>query len=298
MKLHRWFFIASLCWTLSGCVPAISPNQNPGSGAQARSGNSGNLGARTQLFELKEELQKLRNAVEEIQFDTENVTRRQHNLFEDLDRRLLSLERAQRLLNPQAPAGDNLGATPGVANNGLTGVGETAIGAVAGAPPLNGQGAGGTTQTNATTGATADTTNGAPSAQAKTVSLSEQKAYDRAFSLLKQSKYQAAIKQFRKLASTWPDSPLADDAYYWQSEAHYVNRETEAALSGFQAMLARYPNSERVPEALLKIGYIRYDIGSYQEAARIFRDILARFPTHQVAVSAQIRLRRIEQTIQ
>ena len=103
---------------------------------------------------------------------------------------------------------------------------------------------------------------------------------------------------FQRLADTWPNGQLADDAHYWKSEAQYVNREYEDALDGFRMVTARYPDSPRVPEALLKIGQIEYDIGAYEEAAEIFRNILERFPDHKVAVPAQMRLRRIEQTIQ
>jgi tol-pal system protein YbgF len=130
------------------------------------------------------------------------------------------------------------------------------------------------------------------------VTLDEQNAYEQAFDLLKQSRYEDAILGFQTLVDTWPTSQLADDAYYWMSEARYVNREFEHALSGFRTVVSRYPDSQRVPEALLKIGYIQYDIGAYEDAAETFRDILARFPGHQVTVSAQTRLRRIEQTIQ
>ena len=116
--------------------------------------------------------------------------------------------------------------------------------------------------------------------------------------MLKQSRYQDAVEQFQAMVNTWPDSPLADDALYWMAEANYVNREFEAALNGFRAVVERYPDSARLPEAMLKVGYIQYDIGAYDQAATTFRDILARFPGHQVTVSAETRLRRIEQTIQ
>lgn len=82
------------------------------------------------------------------------------------------------------------------------------------------------------------------------------------------------------------------------SEAYYVNREFEAALNGFRQLVEGYPDSSRLPEAMLKIGYIQYDIGAYDEAASTFQDILSRFPGHQVTVSAETRLRRIQQTIQ
>ena len=130
------------------------------------------------------------------------------------------------------------------------------------------------------------------------VSLNEQQAYESAFELLKQSRYQDAITEFDALVNTWPRSELADDALYWMSEANYVNREFEAALNGFRRIVEGYPESSRLPEAMLKVGYIQYDIGAYDQAAQTFQDILARFPGHQVTVSAETRLRRIQQTIQ
>ena len=92
------------------------------------------------------------------------------------------------------------------------------------------------------------------------MTLEEQEAYDQAFDLLKKSLYEDSIAQFQQFADTWPSSQLADDAYYWMSEARYVNREFELALTGFRTVVSRYPNSQRVPEALLKVGYIQYDI--------------------------------------
>ena len=107
-----------------------------------------------------------------------------------------------------------------------------------------------------------------------------------------------AINQFQSLVNTWPNSQLADDAMYWISEANYVNREFEVALNGFRTLVQNYPDSSRLPEAMLKVGYIQYDIGAYDQAAETFQDILTRFPGHQVTVSAETRLRRIQQTIQ
>lgn len=278
----RALLMSTVFITVTACVPPTYPTAaSPNARAPA-----GDLNALTQLTTVKEELKKLRNAVEELQFNAETAKRRQQNLFQDLDRRLLSLERAQRL-----SASDGF-------SNGLP----QGIGGVGGGLPINDPalaveaaiGAGTTTTPTATTPAA---TNG-DGAQDNAVTLPEQQAYEKAFNFLKQSRYEDAVVGFQRLVSTWPQSQLADDAYYWMSEARYVNREFEAALVGFRTVATRYPDSVRVPEALLKIGYIRYDIGAYEQAAEIFRDILKRFPGHQVAVSAETRLRRIEQTIQ
>lgn len=307
MKLYRWLFAVPLLLALGGCVPyQQSPTSALDSAVRSGSANAETLEALTELIELKEELKKLRNAVEEIQFNTENAKRRQHNLFQDLDRRLLALERVQRLLSPQSAAANNggIGAGSGALDSGaprevtpgaIPGVADGATGSdAAGAAADAAIVAGGDAAAPTITTAPSDPAASLPGA----VSVQEQQIYDQAFDLLKQTRYQDAIDQFQRLADRWPDGQLADDAYYWMSEAQYVNREYEAALDGFRSVVTRYRDSQRVPEALLKIGYIRYDIGEYQEAAEIFRDILARFPGHQVAVSAQTRLRRLEHTIQ
>ena len=313
----KWWLMVLPLLALSGCVPPNyvpiqnQPGQTPVTSATpatvqtqpaqpAAQPNAGTLKALEQLTELKEELKKLRNVVEEIEFNTETAKRRRQNLFQDLDRRLLALERAQRLLSlGQQGINGGVGAVPGL-TPGL----DPAPGIVNGTaiiPATSGDANVAIVESvpgTATLTPPASTTPGDNFDQVGVVSVPEQEAYEQAFNLLKQSKYQDAIAGFQNLADTWPESQLADDSYYWMSEARYVNREFEAALMGFRAVATRYPDSPRVPEALLKTGYIQYDIGAYEEAAEIFRDLLERFPGHQVAVSAQTRLRRIEQTIQ
>ncbi len=262
MKLSRWLFVLaplSAALALGGCVPPATPPPD-----------SESLVALKQLTELKEELKKLRRLAEELEYTVQIAGSRQQTLYQDLDSRLLSLERAQRLhsLPPGGSAANGAGEN---ASGGDVAIVDDA--ATATTPPVAGAAGG-------------------------SVSVQEQQAYDQALKLLRQSKYQDAIGRFQRLADQWPDSQLADDAYYWMSQARYVNREFEAALRGFRTVVTRYPDSQRVPEALLHTGVIQYDIGAYREAAKIFRDVLARFPTHPVAVLAENRLRRIEQTIE
>lgn len=260
------------------------------------------LRAFSDMAEIKEELKQLRNAVENIQFETENAKRRQQDLFQDLDRRLVSFERNQQVLSPQtddsmvddADSDQVTVDDPGADSSGLASqVVVVSSDTDSGATQDTDQGSDGGKIGGLSAGSST-----VSSTESRAVTLQEQEAYDAAFELLKQSRYEDAILQFQEMADTWPNSQLADDSYYWMSEARYVNREFEHALSGFRTVVSRYPDSQRVPEALLKIGYIQYDIGAYEDAAETFRDILARFPGHQVTVSAQTRLRRIEQTIQ
>ncbi len=280
----------------AGCAPvppsAQQPVQEPVQTVPAEEAqNEQVLEALSVLTEIKQELKQLRNSVEELQFETEYSKRRQRDLFQDIDRRLTSLERNAQPPGPetqdslldnegdQAVADLSQDMTPGTGQPDSQEPGENGDGPVAAEPD--------------------DPASSVPDVPGlASVTLEEQQAYEAAFNLLKQSLYEDAIDKFQQLVETWPNSPVADDAYYWMSEAMYVIREFEHALKGFRALVVRYPDSQRVPEALLKIGYIQYDIGAYDDAAETFRDVLSRFPGHQVTVSAQTRLRRIEQTIQ
>lgn len=262
-----------------------------------------------QLTELKEELKRLLNAVEEIQFDRdradaaqETARWQQQNLFQDMDRRLLKLEQDTRLLLSQPVRLQPPAAAPVVApaiEPVVPGIGDSAI-ALDGGEPADTASAADRSDApgDAAAGGEIGDADGAEALPAETVTVQEQAAYDRAFGLLKQSRYDDAIAAFAQLADTWPNGQLADDALYWKSEAQYVNREYEAALEGFETVVTRYPDSARLPEALLKTGTIRHEIGAYPEAERVFRDILQRFPDHQVGTMARLRLGRAPYTTQ
>ena len=276
--------------------------------------------ALSQLSALKEDLKQMRNAVEQMQFQQENANRRQDDLFQDIDRRLLSLEDRIEAVSQQNPVQStdpsaNVLVDPNTGQllaQGQTGIGPSIVNQV-GQSEVTANEPGDdqvdtvtvvdSTTTRSVSGDQVDQSIQPSSVTATTpgatsVSLTEQQAYETAFDLLKQSRYDDAIEQFDALVNTWPNSELADDALYWKSEANYVNREFEAALNGFRSIVERYPDSSRLPEAMLKVGYIQYDIGAYDQAAQTFQDILSRFPGHQVTVSADTRLRRIQQTIQ
>ena len=269
----------------------------------------------SRLTDIRDELKQIRNSVEELQFDSDNTRRRQRDLYQDVDRRLLEIERNQRAINFRLEEVTITQGTPAVeAASGELEEDWSAVNASLpedaapdSAPPVADELAGddsGSQDADASPMDTpADTV--APDAdplptadRPATVSLEEQNAYDKAFALLKQDRYQDFFLAARRFVTTWPTSQLADDIWYWIAEARYVNREFEDALDDFKTVVVSYPDSERVPDALLKMGYIQYDIGAYERAAETFRDILARFPGHNVAVPAKARLRRIEKTIQ
>ena len=133
-----------------------------------------------------------------------------------------------------------------------------------------------------------------PGSEVDTVTLSEQKAYDQAFNMLKQSRYDDAAGEFAKFLRKHAGSHLTDDAWYWMAEAHYVTRDFERALIAFNTVASYFVNSPRIPASRLKIGYIQYEIADYRESRETLTKLLRDFPAHRVAVSAEARLKKMD----
>lgn len=127
-------------------------------------------------------------------------------------------------------------------------------------------------------------------AAALDVTPAEQRAYEAAFALMKQSQYERAIKAFRDFIARYPRSPLAGNAQYWAGEANYVLHDFRAALNEFTQLTERYPESPKMPEAMLKIGYVQAELGQPEKAHKVLADLVRRYPDTQAAKLAAKRL--------
>lgn len=118
--------------------------------------------------------------------------------------------------------------------------------------------------------------------------------YQAAFDLLKDGKYQEAIRGFSQFLTTFPDSGLADNAQYWLGESHYVTRQYSEALRHFQTVVDKYPDSRKIPDALLKIGYCNYELKNYPAARSALSQVVSRFGDTTAARLAAQRLTKME----
>jgi len=121
----------------------------------------------------------------------------------------------------------------------------------------------------------------------------EQAAYSQAFDALKSSNYQAAISGFESFLTTYPTSPIAENAQYWLGEAHYAKGEYDKAAASFKAVGERWPNSRKSPDALLKLGFSQIEMKRFSEARVTLADVTRRFPDSDAAKLAAERLRKL-----
>jgi tol-pal system protein YbgF len=202
-------------------------------------------------------LRELQGRIEELEHNNEALAKQQRDLYADLDKRLGG--------NGTVPA-------PGAAGAG----GAAAAGAAAGAA--------GTSAAGAAAGA-APADNGPSS--------TEQAVYAQAFDALKAGSYSLAITGFKDFLSTYPNSPLAENAQYWLGEAYYVNHDYESAAGSFRTVLKKWPDSRKAPDALLKLGYAQYAQKQYPAAKATLADVTKKYPGTESAKLAADRLKRI-----
>jgi tol-pal system protein YbgF len=198
-------------------------------------------------------LRELQGRIEELEHSNEALAKQQRDLYADLDKRLGG--------NGTVPA------------PGAPGAAGAAVGAAAG-----------TSSAGAAAGATpAD--NGPSS--------TEQAVYAQAFDALKAGSYSLAITGFKDFLTTYPSSPLAENAQYWLGEAYYVNHDYESAAGSFRTVLKKWPDSRKAPDALLKLGYAQYAQKQYPAAKSTLTDVTKKYPGTESAKLAADRLKRI-----
>ena len=245
------------------------------------------------LVDILLRLEGLQKDVQNIQGDNEvqmhkldEIRKRQRELYIDIDRRLLQLERKQTSRAPVAV--DKSSASSGAAATaaasakiaaGGTGNGARVTGTVTGGKPT------GSTRTAVPAKGDVATTQ---------KQETEQEAYQKAFNLLRELRYDKAGLAFRDFIEKYPEGRYAHIAQYWLAEASYAQRDFKTAISDYQNLIDNYAGSPKRAEAMLKIGYSYYELKDYPKAQAMLEQLLASYPSTTEAGQAQNLLQKIK----
>ncbi len=218
------------------------------------------------LETLQMENQQLRGELESQAHELNGLKQRQRELYLDADRRLSRVEREG---GGMAPAEVPLAAP------------ENAPVAAAVAP--------------AVTPVTTPTETVSPTAAAPDEAqlAAERAAYEKAFNLLRELRYEQAITAFRAFLKQYPDGRYAHIAQYWLGEASYTRRDFKQAISDYRALIKGHPSSPKLAEAMLKIGYCHRELGDDAAARAQLEQLVKRYPNSTEAGQARSLLKRL-----
>ncbi len=223
-------------------------------------------------MKLRDDLRALRGEVERLRFDYDNQTKRNKDQYIDLDRRLQRIESAN-VAATQAAGAQQQATAPAVAyptaSSSVSAAPVSAApAAAAGGPVVISNGGGGTPE--------------------------EEGAYLATFDLLKNGKYDDAIRGFRSMLDKWPNGRYSDNATYWMGEAFYVKRDYKSALTSFQTVLDKFGNSPKAPDAMLKVGLSQIELKQNDQAIATLQKVIKTYPTANAANLAKQRLEQLK----
>lgn len=128
---------------------------------------------------------------------------------------------------------------------------------------------------------------------APTASGNDREAYEAAFALLREARYEEAKEAFRRFLESHPQSALVPNAWYWLGEVNYVNKDFTTAVGQFRKVVDEFPQSNKTADAWLKLGYCHYELGQWDKARDALNTVAQRFPEHPAAGLASERLQRM-----
>ncbi|MCF6298866.1 MAG: tol-pal system protein YbgF [Thiomicrorhabdus sp.] len=226
------------------------------------------------LGEQQREIQELQDQIDFLKRDLRGVTRTSDKRYKESDDRLSALESATKIREDHNEVRLELPVAPVIPKTGATG-------------RLNdGSDSSMVTQNKDKQPLTPITT--LPATQ------EEKGAYQFAFSLLKNSQYENAIKAFQSFLDSYPKSDLASNSAYWMGEAFYIEQDHQAALNAFNRVVKGYPFSSKVPDAMLRAGDCYDNLAQKSQAKALYAELIALYPKTRAAEKAIKRLEKLK----
>ena len=288
----------ALAAVLAGCA-STPPEEDP---VQIKLNDLEARVARIERVVSNQSLVQLAQNLDSVQAETRRLRGRideLENSNEQMKKQLAS-SASVRIIGGGANANNGAGGAAGGYGSGGTpgagAVGSGAAGAGGGSDAANAAGSvGAASGASAAAAAAAGSGPGGTDVPAGGAGASsvEQSVYSQAFSALKAGSYSIAITGFKDFLTSYPQSPLAENAQYWLGEAYYVTRSYDDAGTAFRTVLQKYPQSRKAPDATLKLGFTQYEQKRYADARKTLEEVTQKYPDSDAARLATDRLKRI-----
>jgi len=121
----------------------------------------------------------------------------------------------------------------------------------------------------------------------------EQIGYMAAYELVKNKRYDDALKAMSVFVQKYPNGGYTANAQYWLGELYLVKKDYSKAIEHFDLVLQQFPSSSKSAACLLKSGYAYAAKGDKQEAKKRLQQVIKNYPDTPTAQLANSKLQAI-----
>ncbi|NOL51914.1 tol-pal system protein YbgF [Pelistega suis] len=118
----------------------------------------------------------------------------------------------------------------------------------------------------------------------------EQRAYDAALDLFRAGDYAASSKALANFTASYPASPLAPSALFYEGSSRYANRDFQGSIKTLNEMLASYPKDPKAGDALLVIAGSQLELNNVAGSKATLERTIKEYPGTPAADTAKERL--------
>ncbi|MFQ5353384.1 MAG: tol-pal system protein YbgF [Thermodesulfobacteriota bacterium] len=115
--------------------------------------------------------------------------------------------------------------------------------------------------------------------------------YKQARELFLSGRFSESRVVFQALTTNYPESSLADNAFYWSGESYYRKKNFKEAIVLYRVVVDKYPRGNKAADALLGIGNSYVRLGDAEAARAAWNKIVKDYPDSEAAASALKRLK-------
>jgi tol-pal system protein YbgF len=124
--------------------------------------------------------------------------------------------------------------------------------------------------------------------------VSENRAFEAAYSLYKTENYQNATTAFRDFLKNYPQSVHEANVLYWMGNAYFLLKDCKNSVNSYQSLINKYQDHPRVPEAMLNIADCQLNLNNKATAKKTLKQLISQFPGSDASEKAKKRLAAIK----
>jgi len=124
--------------------------------------------------------------------------------------------------------------------------------------------------------------------------VSENRAFEAAYSFYKAENYPNAATAFRDFLKNYPQSAHEANVLYWMGNANFLLKDCKNSVNSYQSLINKYQDHPRVPEAMLNIADCQLNLNNKTTAKKTLKQLISQFPGSDASEKAKKRLAAIK----